>query len=85
VHIDVFGPVFIPLMSKFMYYVSFINDFSKNTWNYFSRNKSKVLDKFNEFKPLVKNQREKKIEVSRTDNDEEFYGNQFEKFYKSSV
>ena len=43
-----------------MYYVSFINDFSKNTWNYFSKNKSKVLDKFNEFKPLVKNQREKK-------------------------
>jgi hypothetical protein len=51
-----------------MYYVSFIDEFSKNTWIYFLRNKSEVLDKFKEIKALVENQIEKKIKVLRTDN-----------------
>jgi hypothetical protein len=47
---DVFGPVPISSLGKSMYYVSFIDDLSRNTWVYFLRNKSKVFDKFKEFK-----------------------------------
>jgi hypothetical protein len=43
---DVFGPIPIPSLGKSIYYVSFIDDFSRNTWIYFLRNKSKVFDKF---------------------------------------
>jgi len=43
---DVFGPVSIPSLGNYMYYVSFINDFSRNTWIYFLKNKSEVFDKF---------------------------------------
>jgi hypothetical protein len=68
----VFGPVPIPSLGKSMYYVSFINDFSRNTWIYFLRKKSEVFDKFKEFKALVENQTEKKIKVLRTDNGGEF-------------
>jgi hypothetical protein len=64
----VFGPVPVPSLGKSMYYVSFINDFSRNTWIYFLRKKSEVFDKFKEFKALVENQTEKKIKVLRTDN-----------------
>jgi hypothetical protein len=56
IHSDVFGPVLVPSLGKYMYYVSFIYDFSRNTWIYFLRNKSKVFDKFKEFKALVENQ-----------------------------
>ena len=35
VHSDVFGPVQVPSLGKSMYYVSFIDDFSMNTWIYF--------------------------------------------------
>ena len=40
VHSDVFGPVSVPSLGKSVYYVSFIDDFSRNTWIYFLRKKS---------------------------------------------
>jgi hypothetical protein len=61
-----------------VYYVSFIDEFSRNTWIYFLRNKSKVFDRFKEFKALVENQTEKRIKVLRMDNGGGFYGNEFE-------
>jgi hypothetical protein len=74
----VFGPVPVPSLGKSVYYVSFIDDFSRNTWIYFLRKKSEVFDKFKEFKALVENQTEKKIKVLRTDNGGEFCRNEFE-------
>jgi transposase InsO family protein len=82
IHSDVFGPVPIPSVGKFVYYVSFIDDSSRYTSIYFLRNKSEVFDKFKEFKALVENQTEKKIKVLRTDNGGEFCRNEFEEFCK---
>ena len=65
-----------------MYYVSFIDDFSRNTWIYFLKKKSEVFDGFKEFKALVENQTEKKIKVLRTDNCGEFCSKEFEEFCK---
>ena len=59
VHNDVFGLVHVPSLHRYMYYVSFIDDFSRNTSIYFLRKKSKVFAKFKEFKALVENQSEK--------------------------
>jgi transposase InsO family protein len=73
IHSYVFGPVPVPSLSKSVYYVSFIYDFSRNTWIYFLRKKFEVFDKFKEFKALVENHTEKKIKVLRTDNGGEFY------------
>ena len=52
VHSDVFGPVKVPSLGKSVYYVSFIDDFSRNTWIYFLKNKFEVFDRFKEFKAL---------------------------------
>jgi hypothetical protein len=52
----VFGLVLVPSLGKYVYCVSFIDDFSRNTWIYFLRNKYEVFDKFKEFKALVENQ-----------------------------
>jgi hypothetical protein len=78
IHSDVFGPVSVPSLGKSMYYVSFIDDFSSNTWIYFLGKKYEVFDKFKELKDLVENQTEEKIKVLRTDNGGEFCGNEFE-------
>jgi hypothetical protein len=68
IHNYVFGPMFVPSLGKSMYYVSFIDDFSRNTWIYFLRNKFEVFDKFKDFKALEENHTEKKIKVSSTNN-----------------
>ena len=82
VHSVVFGPVSVPSLGKSVYYVSLIDDFSRNTWIYFLRKKSEVFDKFKEFKALVENQTEKKIKALRTDNGGEFCKKEFEEFCK---
>ena len=43
VHSDVFGPMKVPSLGNSMYYVSFIDDFSRNTWIYFLKNKFESL------------------------------------------
>ena len=44
VHSDVFGPLSVTSLCKYVYYVSFINKFSRNTWIYFLRKKSEVFE-----------------------------------------
>jgi hypothetical protein len=82
VHSDVFGHVSVPSLSRSMYDVSFVDDFSRKTWIYFLRKKPKVFDKFKEFKSLGENQTDKKIKVLRTDSGGEFCGKDFEQFCK---
>ena len=53
VHSDVFGPISVPSFCGSLYYVSFIDDFSRKTQIYFLWNKSEVFKKFKEFKALV--------------------------------
>lgn len=65
VHSDMFGRIKVPSLGKSVYYVSFIDDFSRNTWIYFLNKKFEVFDKFKEFNALVENQTEKKIKVLR--------------------
>ena len=55
IHNDVFGPIPVPSLGGSLYYVSFINDFSRNTWLYFLKKKSEVFSKFKEYKALVEN------------------------------
>jgi hypothetical protein len=61
VHSDVFGHVSVPSLGKSVYYVSFIDDFLRNTWIYFLRKKSEVFDRFKEFKALIENQTKKEL------------------------
>ena len=82
IYIGVFSVVPIPSLRGSLYYVTFIDDFSRNTWLYFLKNKLEVFNKFKEFKALMENQIEKKIKVLRTNNGGEFSGKEFEQFCK---
>jgi hypothetical protein len=82
---NVFGCVSVPSLGKSVYYVSFIDDFSRNTWIYFLRKKSKVFDRFKEFKDLVENQKEKRIKVLRKDNGGDLCENNLNNYVRSVV
>ena len=63
IHSDVCGPMSSNSLSRYAYYVSFIDDFSRKTWIYFMKNKDEVFSKFKEFKALIKNHTERKIKT----------------------
>ena len=55
IHSNVCGPMSSSSLSGYVYYVSFIGDFSMKTWIYFLNNKDEVFNKFKEFKALIEN------------------------------
>jgi transposase InsO family protein len=77
VHLDVCGPIPSTSLSGYVYYVSFIDDYSRKTWVYLLKSKYKVLGKFKEFKSLVENLFERKIKKLGSDNGGEYTSNEF--------
>ena len=74
----------IHFIDGYVYYVSFIDDFSRKTWIYFLKSKDEVFSKFKEFKALIKNHTEKNIKTFRSDNGREFTSNEFKELCKDS-
>ena len=55
VHSDMCGPMSTISLSRYVYDVSFIDDFSCKTWIYLLKGKDEVFNKLKEFKSLVEN------------------------------
>jgi transposase InsO family protein len=83
VHSDACGLMSSPSLSVFLYYVIFIDDYSRKFWIYFLKAKSDTFDKFKEYKAFMENKTRKHIRILRTDNGGEFESLQFEYFCKS--
>ena len=69
-------------LSGYVYYVSFIDDFSRKTWIYFLKSKDEVFSKFKEFKALIENHTKKKIKTFRSNNGGEFTSEEFNELCK---
>jgi hypothetical protein len=80
IHTDVCGPMSSASLTGFLYYVTFIDDFSRKSWIFFMKTKGQVFQRFQEFKALVENQTGKKIKVLRSDNGGEYTSNEFSDF-----
>jgi hypothetical protein len=55
-------------LSWYVYYVSFIDDYSRKTSVYLLKSKDEVLGKLKEFKALVENFSKRKIKIPMLDN-----------------
>jgi hypothetical protein len=84
VHSDVCGPMSSPSLSGCLYYVIFIDDYSRKCWIYFLKAKSDTFDKFKEYKSFIEKKTGKHIRILRTNNGGEFESLQFEDFCKSA-
>jgi uncharacterized protein (DUF1919 family) len=67
VHSDVWWPTPITSINGTRYYVSFIDDFSKFTWFFPLKHKSKVLSTIIHFKTTIENLLNHKLKIIRTD------------------
>jgi hypothetical protein len=79
---DVCGPMTLSYLVGLLYYVIFIDDFSRKTWIYFINTKDEVFSRFQELKARVENLIGNKIKVLRTDNGGEYTSKEFNDFYR---
>jgi hypothetical protein len=84
IHSDVCGPLPVKSLAGSLYYVIFIDDYSRNTWLYLSKTKDEVFNKFQECKAEIENLTNKKIKTLTTDNGGECTSKEFVAFCKST-
>jgi transposase InsO family protein len=82
IHSYVCGPMPSSSISGYVYYVSFIDDYSRKTWVYFLKSKDEVFSKFKEFKALIENLSERNIKILRSDNGGEYTSKEFVNYCK---
>jgi hypothetical protein len=59
------------------YFITFIDNFSRYTYVYLMRNKDESFDMFQKYKIKVKNQKDKRIKVLRSDRGGEYFSQEF--------
>ena len=72
IHTDVCGPMRTNSLGGAKYFVTFIDDYSRMSHVCFMKQKSEVINKYNQFKELVKNQTGYKIKALQSDNGREY-------------
>lgn len=87
--LDIINPYVCGSMSttslcEYVYYVYFIDDYSRKSMIYFLKYKDEVFGKFKEFKAFLEKHFEKQIKTLRSENGGEFTSSEFNDLYKSS-
>lgn len=77
-HSDLWGPSSTITQGRNRYFLSSIDDYSRNVWIYLLKQKSETFEKFKIWENLMKIQTRKRIKVLRTDNGLEFYNNELD-------
>eukprot|EP00253_Pinus_taeda_P005517 PITA_05517 len=80
VHSDICGPMQTKSLGKSSYFITFIDDYSRNCGVYFLKAKSEALDTFKKFKALVENERGCKIKCLWNDHGGEFCSKDFQSY-----
>ncbi|KAG8503958.1 hypothetical protein CXB51_002230 [Gossypium anomalum] len=77
------GPSRVPLRGGANYMLTFIDDFSRKVWLFFLKQNSDVFFAFKSWKIMIEKQTGKQIKYLRTENDLEFYFDEFNRLCKS--
>lgn len=72
----------MPSIGGKRYMLTFIDDYSRKVWVYFLKHKDEVFSTFKAWKTLIENQTNKKIKRLQTNNGLEFYGKDFNEFFR---
>ena len=84
VHSDICDPMSMESFGGSLYFLTFIDDFSKKTWIYFLKRKSECHEKFVQWKQMVENETRYRMKVFRSDNGGEYRSKAFDSTFKRS-
>jgi transposase InsO family protein len=77
IHSDICGPMNIRARHGAIYFITFIDDFTRFGYVYLISHKSEALSCFMKFLNLVENQLDRKVKALRTDRGREYLSDQF--------
>ena len=80
VHFDICRPMQVATHTGYLYFITFIDDFSRYCTIYLMKSKSEAFAKFQQYKSFVKNQTHHTIQILRTDQGGEYLSTEFENF-----
>jgi transposase InsO family protein len=80
IHTDICGPMSTNSYGGKIYFITFIDDFSRMCWVYFLGQKSEVFSVFRKFQKIVERQSDCLIKKLRSDKGGEYNSKEFEKF-----
>ena len=75
IHLYACHPILSTCLSGYVYYVTFIDDYSCKAWVYFLKSKDEVFGKFKESRSLVEKILERNTKTLRSDNGGEYTSN----------
>jgi len=81
IHTDLCGPMNTPSLEGAIYFLLFMDDFSRYTHVYFLQKKSAAMTHFLQYKTLIERHSNKKILILLLNNGGEFTSHQFNKYY----
>ena len=80
IHSDVWGPAPVVEMYGFLYYVMFINDYTRMSWIYFLKHKFEVFKVFVDFYNMICTQFQAKPRIFITDTGKEYIDSDMHQF-----
>ena len=79
-HSDVWGPCLAVSSTGFLYFATFVDDYSRTTWLYLMNNCSELFSHFRAFYVEIHTQFHVSIQHLRSDNAREYVSEQFQSF-----
>lgn len=83
-HMDICGPYKVPYKSKYRYFLTLVDDYSRNTWVYLLKLKSDALATLKLFLQYVSNHFKKSVKFLRSDNALEFTSSECQLFFSEN-
>ena len=77
IHCDLLGPFSVNTIDGYKYFLTIVDDYTRCTWVYLLKHKSKTQFLFPKFASMVSTQFDSKIKTIRSDNGTKFFLKQF--------
>ncbi|CAN1121074.1 Retrovirus-related Pol polyprotein from transposon TNT 1-94 [Linum perenne] len=75
IHSDIWGPMKVKTLNGARWFVTFIDDHSRQTWTYLMKDKSETRTIFQQFYMMICAQFHAKIQILKTDNARDYFNN----------